>query len=180
MGRFIDLTGQRFGQVTVLERTQDHICASGQHKTTGRCLCDCGNEIVATSDNLKNGHHVSCGCLVAIRMSALGKKSKTHGKSKTRLYRIWAGMKSRCLYPHSIKYSIYGGRGIKVCDEWINSFQAFYDWAMANGYTDNLSIDRIDSNGNYEPSNCRWATYSQQNKNRNKWHWGKGEDILQP
>jgi hypothetical protein len=178
MGKFVDLTGQRFGQVTVVERTLNHICPSGQRKTMWRCLCDCGNEIIATSANLKNGHHVSCGCLVAGRMSSIGKKRKTHGKSNTRLYHIWVGMKSRCLNPHNIKYNIYGGRGIKVCSDWLNSFEEFCDWAMANGYADNLTIDRIDGNGNYEPSNCRWSTLSEQNKNRNKWHWRKGEELL--
>lgn len=174
MGRLVDLTGQRFGQITVLGRTQNHICASGQQKTAWRCLCVCGKEFVATSGNLRNGHYESCGCLVAKRMSAIGQKRKTHGESKTRLYRIWAGMKDRCENPHNIKYSIYGGKGIKVCPEWLNSFDKFRDWAVANGYADNLTIDRIDSNGNYDPSNCRWETYSVQNKNRNKWHWSDG------
>lgn len=166
--RFIDLTGQRFGQITVVERTQNHICAGGQHKTAWICLCDCGNTFVATSGNLRNGHHTSCGCLVADRMSAIGKQKK-HGESQTRLYRIWAGMKSRCSNPNSTKFSIYGGKGVKVCTKWANSFEKFRDWAMSNGYADDLTIDRIDSNGNYEASNCRWATYSEQNKNRSKY-----------
>ena len=170
MSRFIDLTGQRFGQITVVERTQNHICTSGQQKTAWRCLCDCGKEFVATSQNLRRGHYTSCGCLNIERMSVVGQKRKTHGKIHTRLYRIWTGMKSRCSNPKGSKYHIYGGKGVTVCAEWSNSFDCFYDWAMANGYADNLSIDRIDSNGNYEPSNCRWATYSEQNKNRNKWH----------
>ena len=90
----------------------------------------------------------------------------THGMSKTRIYGIWHGIKARCYYPKNAGYSHYGGRGINVCDEWKNNFQAFYDWAMANGYNDNLSIDRIDVNGNYEPSNCRWLTIKEQQNNK--------------
>lgn len=169
--KLIDLSGQRFRRITVLERTQNHICASGQQKTAWRCVCDCGKEIVATSENLKNGHCTSCGCLSKERIAEIGRTRATHRGSKTRLYKIWTGMKRRCLEPNNIKYSIYGGRGITVCSEWLHSFENFRDWAMANGYADNLTIDRLDSNGNYEPSNCRWATHSEQNKNRNQWHW---------
>ena len=117
---------------------------------------------------------MSCGCLVPERMSAVGQKRKTHGESQTRLYRIWSGMKSRCLNPRNRKYNIYGGKGVKVCPEWVYSFENFRDWAVVNGYADNLTIDRIDSNGDYEPSNCRWTTYNEQNSNRSKWHWNKG------
>ena len=173
MGRLIDLTGQRFGHITVLERATNHICAGGQHKTAWICICDCGKEIVATSGNLRNGHHISCGCLAAERMSVIGQNG-THRESRSRLYRVWSGMKNRCLNPKATKYEIYGGKGVKVCPEWLQSFENFRDWAMANGYTDNLTIDRIDGNGNYEPSNCRWTSYSEQNKNRNKWYWSKG------
>lgn len=92
--------------------------------------------------------------------------SKTHGMSDTRLWRIWREMRRRCDYPKHIKYKHYGGRGIKVCDEWNKDFMAFYSWAMANGYDEKLTIDRIDVNGNYEPSNCRWLDYRSQNLNR--------------
>lgn len=86
-----------------------------------------------------------------------------HGMYKTRLYNIWRNMKSRCNTPSASKYYLYGGRGIKVCDEWKNDFMSFYNWAMTNGYRDDLTIDRINPDGNYEPNNCRWATYKEQN-----------------
>lgn len=96
----------------------------------------------------------------------MGKRFATHGGSKTRLYRVWRGMKTRCYNANSKKYHHYGGRGIIICDEWLTSFAKFREWALTNGYTDKLSIDRIDVNGNYEPSNCRWADDLTQRHNR--------------
>lgn len=90
-------------------------------------------------------------------------KRQKHGMSNSRLYRIWKNMKSRCHCPNASKYNLYGGKGIKVCNEWENSFKCFYEWAMDNGYRDNLTIDRINPDKNYEPNNCRWATYKEQN-----------------
>jgi hypothetical protein len=92
--------------------------------------------------------------------------NKTHGMSRTRIYRIWSGMKGRCCRPSSSGYNDYGGRGITICDEWKNDFTSFYSWAIENGYNDSLSIDRIDVNGNYEPNNCRWATQHEQRINQ--------------
>ena len=105
-----------------------------------------------------------------------GQFKEKHGLSKSRLYRIRGGMLSRCLNPKNTKFHLYGGRGISVCDIWLKSFQAFYDWAMANGYSDELSLDRINNNGNYEPSNCRWVTISEQNKNRRPYKWKSKEN----
>ena len=95
---------------------------------------------------------------------------KSHGKQPARLYRIWSNMKNRCTNPNADNYSFYGGRGIKVCDEWRDDFIPFRDWAMANGYAVNLTLDRIDNDGNYEPSNCRWETHLHQCNNTRRNH----------
>ena len=154
-----NLIGQRFGMlvVTALSHRENH----GIYKW--HCKCDCGNESIASTSNLRNGNTTSCGCF--------GKEQRVksvtkHGKCQTRVYRIWKAMHTRCYNEGFFAYKYYGGRGITICDEWKDNFQAFYDWAMANGYAENLTIDRIDSNGNYEPSNCQWATMEAQNKNK--------------
>ena len=131
------------------------------------CKCDCGKSVIVREPNIKNGHTKSCGCIRVERMK-LENPKYNHGLRYHRLNSIWRGMKTRCYNQKSLEYSNYGGRGIKVCDEWKNDFKAFYDWAMSNGYRDNLTIDRINPFGNYEPSNCRWATYEEQAKNKRK------------
>lgn len=155
---FVDLSGRKFGRLTVLQRMP-----SVNKKTLWECACDCGNSVVVEAYNLKIGHTSSCGCVQRERAS---EANTTHGKTKTRLHRIWVCMKNRCTQRSYHAFEHYGGRGITVCEEWSKSFQSFYDWAMANGYTDELSIDRIDPNGNYCPENCRWATMAEQNQNK--------------
>lgn len=154
----VDMTGQRFGRLTVLCRSE-----SVKKRTMWKCICDCGTEIVAEAHNLKTGHTCSCGCLQRERT---GTANRTHGKRQTRLYRIWNCMKNRCYYPGYHAYKHYGGRGITVCDEWRDNFQAFHDWAMSNGYADGLTIDRKDNDQGYSPENCRWATMKEQNQNK--------------
>lgn len=160
MGKFIDLTGDKFGILTVVE-----ICGKNRHNQYyWKCKCDCGNDVVVLGHNLRNGTTKSCGCVMK-------SKHRTFGRSRTMLYRCWNSMRQRCFCEKTNGYLRYGGRGITVCDEWKNDFQAFYDWAIANGYKDGLSIDRIDVNGNYEPSNCRWITFAEQSNNRRTNHY---------
>ena len=122
----------------------------------------CGNKFKTHTNSIKNKNTKSCGCY----SKRITKETNTkHGLKATRLYNTWGNIKKRTLNPENISYQYYGGRGITICDEWLD-VQNFYDWAMSNGYSDELSIDRIDSDGNYEPSNCRWTTSIIQNRNR--------------
>ncbi len=160
MPKIVDLTGQRFGRLLVLHMEEKR--AKNGMKIY-HCLCDCGKEHYVTTNNLLNGSTNSCGCY---RKEYVADKNYVHGKSKTRLHGIWRGIKDRCLNQNNSRFNLYGGRGITICKEWKDDFQAFYDWSMKNGYADNLSIDRIDVNGNYEPSNCRWADDKTQANNK--------------
>lgn len=158
MGNFVDLSGQRFGRLVVLQRAE-----SLGTQTAWMCRCDCGNIKPVRSCTLLNGRTTSCGCF---NKELASQRAKTHGKSKSRIYNIWCGMHTRCYNPKRKAYADYGGRGITICDEWKNDFQMFYDWAMANGYADNLTIDRVDVNRNYEPQNCKWSEAQRQANNR--------------
>lgn len=158
-----NLVGQKFNRLLVLERVD-----SGKKMSYYQCLCDCGNYHIANGAAIKSGHIKSCGCL---QKEITSKNSKTHGLSKTRLYRVWQGMISRCRNKNHDFYSSYGGRGIDVCEEWKNDFNAFRKWSLENGYDENArfsecTIDRIDNDGNYEPNNCRWISSKEQSINK--------------
>ena len=175
----IDLTGQRFGRLVVLRQGKSKILPSGQIVKTWVCLCDCGNETTVYQQHLKRGDTKSCGCFLSEESR---KRKTTHGETKTRLYKIWDGMRQRCKNPNDAAFRHYGARGISICKEWDN-YLKFKEWALSHGYCEDLSIDRVDVNGNYEPSNCRWANAYEQSNNKTTSHYlefdGKKQTIAQ-
>lgn len=157
-----DMIGKRYGRLVVLDIDHYEYNSRGYKRTYLRCKCDCGNEKVIIAYSLSHGYTASCGCL---NKESLSKTATKHGKSNTRIYHIYKDMLRRCNDPKRKTYPRYGGRGIKVCPEWEKSFEAFYEWSMANGYSDELTIDRKDNDKGYSPDNCRWVTYTVQANN---------------
>lgn len=170
MKRNHDIIGLRFGRLTAME----YIGKDKYGNRKVRCVCDCGNEITCRAASLTAGASQSCGCArlcIGNRKKQGTEKlekspKRKNAKKPDRLYRIWVAMKQRCYNPNHRAYKYYGARGITVCDKWKNGSKVFKEWALANGYKENLTIDRIDIDGNYEPSNCRWITQAEQNNNR--------------
>jgi hypothetical protein len=164
MAKIIDLTRQRFGELLVL----DFYKINKHGNATWRCLCNCGKETLVVGSDLRNGHTSSCGCKEGFR---------THGHSRSKIYRVHYNMLNRCYNPEDASFERYGKRGILVCDEWKNDFLSFYNWALSNGYQKGLTIDRIDNDGPYSPENCRFVTMkdNSNNKRNNRWLTYKGK-----
>lgn len=154
-----DIAGVRYGRLVAIRPTDKRI----GNAVVWECKCDCGNVAYYTTSMLSSKRIVSCGCYNHERTLVMNYK---HGLYTTNVYKRWSGIKARCYNPDNINYRNYGGRGITMCDEWLHDPEAFCKWALANGYREDLSIDRIDPNGNYEPSNCRWVDKRVQDLNR--------------
>lgn len=180
-----DFTGMRFGRLTVIGRDKEN---TNKHDIYWICQCDCGGKKSVTTGHLNSGTVRSCGCIkreiANKQLPKMIQNNTVHGEAGNHLYAIWEAMKQRCKNPRLSAYKYYGGKGVKVCEEW-NDFLSFSKWAYENGYQDiknaprkqRMSIDRIDSNGNYCPENCRWITVSENTRMGAKSRWDKAQNL---
>lgn len=176
--RSIVKSGDRFGILVIINEIQPHITPCGTVRRQFLCKCDCGNTVTRSLISLNRKGNHSCGCVDIERIGNLNKKY-TDEQRNSFLYSTWRGVRQRCLDPKSSHYKYYGEKGISLCDDWLNDYTKFYEWCMANGASEELTIDRIDVNGNYEPSNCRWvdAFVQANNKNQNRFIEYNGERL---
>lgn len=168
MSQLINMVGQRFGRLTVIKLSEKRTYSGG---TKWICKCDCGNTTEVSRTHLIRGGVKSCGCYAKdYAKNVTSKREFKHGYSDKKIYYVWQQMKARCNNPNEKAFRRYGGRGIKICSEWQgkNGFINFVNWSLNNGYKEGLSLDRIDNDGNYEPSNCRWTTRKIQQRNMSR------------
>lgn len=162
MTKIINMTGKTFNNCIVLERAG----TNKDKKATWKCKCFCGKEFITTGKSIRNKSVKSCGCYRVHIAQQHGINNKTHGDTGSKLYYVWLGIKKRCRNENNPNYKWYGAKGIEVCEEWLNDYSSFKEWALSNGYEEGLTIDRIDCSRNYEPSNCRWVDWKEQERNR--------------